>query len=133
MRCKIKNREVLCLNANVAVFVFGNKNGNENLYADGMREELNLVAKNNALILPVGCTGGTAKLLYDEIKTENFKTNYLRPYFYERNKYRAVSSNCEEDVSDYFKKLDQLNKLSLKEENIYEVVQKILELINLYS
>ncbi len=126
MRCKIKNREVLCLNANVAVFVFGNKNGNENLYADGMREELNLVAKNNALILPVGCTGGTAKLLYDEIKTENFKTNYLRPYFYERNKYRAVSSNCEEDVSDYFKKLDQLNKLSLKEENIYEVVQKIL-------
>lgn len=105
-RSKIKNREVLCLNADIAVFVFGNKEANDanDYFADGMLDELNLVAKNKALILPVGCTGGTAKQLYKQIKTESFKNNFLKPYFYERNKYRVSSSNVEEDV----KKLSQI-------------------------
>lgn len=132
-RYKIKNREVLCSSGDIAIFVFGNKERNvgNSYIADGMYEELNLVAKNKGLIVPVGCTGGTARQIYEKILTE--RNNYIKPYFCERNKYCDPSSNVDEDIDNYFKHLKKLNKLTLEKGNVAQVVQKVIELINLYG
>ena len=134
--CKIINRQILCANANIAIFVFGNKPSNfmdENMIADGMFREVELAQKNGALILPVGCTHGTARRILHKITNSEIHINYIKSYFVNRQKYHASSSDADEDFNAYMRKLDELDRFELSENNVYEVVQKIIEIINLFG
>ncbi len=128
-KCKVKNREILCSNAKIAIFVFGNKKGKD--VADGMLKELDLATENNALILPVGCTGGTARKIYQ--KVINDTEYYFKRYFTDRNKYSAISENVEDDLKNYLKKLRVLNEVVVEDTHIDEIVKRIIEIIKIYG
>lgn len=134
-RCKGKNREILCSNTNIALFVFGNKKSNEEDnkpgIADGMFQELELANKNKALIMPIGCTNGTAKKIYETVI--EYKDKYIRPYFSEKNKYGAFMLNVENEIENYISELTKLNQVILEKGNIDFVIKKIIEIINLYG
>ncbi len=132
-KCKNKNREILCANAKIAIFAFGNKEraGDFTDNADGMFEELELVAKNKALILPVGCTGGTAHKIYERV-IDN-ADYYLKPYFSERNYYRDTTLDSDEEMRCFVQGLKRLNKIDIESTKISLTVKKVLELINLYA
>ncbi|WP_057464524.1 SIR2 family protein [Pseudovibrio sp. POLY-S9] len=54
--------------AGIALFLFGNKLDNERVInADGMLREFEIAAENGLVLLPVGATGYTAKLLADRL------------------------------------------------------------------
>lgn len=132
-RCKVKNREILCSNTNIALFVFGNKihKKQDDKIADGMLQELELANKNKALIMPIGCTKGTAKMIYETVLKNTDK--YLKPYFSEKSKYGVGLLNIEKEIENYITELTNLNKIILENGNIDSVIKKIIELINLYG
>lgn len=129
--CKRINREILCANAKIAIFVFGNKKDCD--LADGMIKEMDLMRRKNALLLPVGCTKGTAHLIYEKIIKDDDLLNYIKSYFTDRSKFRSKASNADADYDEYMKKLDELDKIELKKESIDSVVQIVMALINLYG
>lgn len=132
-KCKNKNREILCANAKIAVFAFGNKmyEGEFTDKAEGMLKELDLVVKNKALILPVGCTGGTARKIYQKV-IENIDY-FIKPYFVEKNRFRDTTLDSDEEVKRFVKELKRLNNIAFESNTINLIVKKVIELINLYS
>lgn len=146
-KCKIKNREILCANAKIAVFVFGNKSRNGELgEADGMLDELELIAKNKSLILPVGCTGGTARKIYErivkdveseqidfaqsillELLTIEAKSNLNK--FFLMKVYRSLASlydfiNDETEKTKYFTKSINLSKALRADSYYYSLLRQ---------
>ena len=128
---KSKNRQILCANAEIAIFAFGNKKGADR--ADGMFDERDMVLKNNALILPIGCTGGTAKEIYQSVISNDGIEVFLKPYFCERKKFRVRDFNLDEEIKNYVDKLKSLNEIELNKDNVGSVVQTVIELINFYG
>lgn len=128
---KKKNRMIMCSNVEIAVFVFGNKK--DSVKADGMYEELDFVMENKALILPVACTGGTAKKIFKDVISDEGVKKFLVPYFRERKKYHVEAKDLDKDIEKYVATLKLLNKVKLNEDNIDVVVQLIIELINLFG
>lgn len=128
---KSKNRRMLCANAQIAVFAFGNKKGASS--ADGMLSERDMVLKNNALILPIGCTGGTAKEIYQSVISKEGIEVYLKPYFRERKKFRVRNLELDGTIKNYVNKLKSLNEIELNRDNVGLVVQTVIELINFYG
>lgn len=128
---KAKNRRIMCENAQIAIFAFGNKRGPSG--ADGMFEELNLVAEHHALVLPIGCTKGTALEICKAVCSQNGIEDYLMPYFRDRKKYCVIAGDPEEDVRKYCRKLMQISRISLNENNIDVVIGQVIELLNFYG
>lgn len=60
--------------AGIAIFVFGNKNGGEEL-ANGMIEEFNIAVSRGLKVIPVGATGYIAEKLWSEV-IANFENFY---------------------------------------------------------
>lgn len=70
---KYKHREFMLSKANVVIFMYGTASSDS-----GMIEEFN-IAKNDPrkIIIPIGSTGGAAKIIYDEVKSNLLQYPYL--------------------------------------------------------
>lgn len=81
-KCFTQYREDMISRAGVSVFVFGNKakwdNSGEIIDASGMIEEFEIAKRRNNLIVPVGCTGWVAKMIWNEVN-DNFQKFYPHP------------------------------------------------------
>lgn len=77
--------------ANIAIFMYGTSSSDS-----GMIEEYN-IAKNDAgkIIIPIGSTGGAAKMIYDDVKANIIKYPYLEKVIdnllYETNEDKIIS------------------------------------------
>ena len=70
---KYKHREFMISKANVAIFMYGTSSSDS-----GMIEEYNIAKKDpRKIIIPIGSTGGAAKKIYDDVKTNITKYPYL--------------------------------------------------------
>ena len=138
-KIKSKNRELLCAKAQICIFAFGNKgkkSDNNDLTADGMNDELCLVSENKALIVPLASTGGTAKKIYERIKTSEGVEKYIKPFFVEKHKFTAIKNNIDDEVNNYMNLLKKLNSRSLENKDISHLcnyIDDVINLINLYS
>lgn len=68
-----KYRKEILSNVGIAVFIFGNKIDNETnkiIDANGMLEEFNISKENGAIPIPVGATGFTSKVLWQELMND---------------------------------------------------------------
>lgn len=75
-------RKDMITQSGIAIFMFGNKrmpDGSIQI-ANGMLEEFELANKQNKCIIPIGITGGAAKVIYDIMENEKNKYPYLVPY-----------------------------------------------------
>lgn len=73
---KTKHREFMIYQANVCIFMYGS--GNED---GGMMEEYEIAKREgNKIIIPVGNTGGTAKIISNDIKKNIIRYPYLEKY-----------------------------------------------------
>ncbi len=88
---KYKHREFMISKANIAIFMYGTSSSDS-----GMIEEYN-IAKNDAgkIIIPIGSTGGAAKMIYDDVKANIIKYPYLEKVIdnllYETNEDKIIS------------------------------------------
>lgn len=79
-----KYREDMIGQAGIVAFIFGNKkNGDHIVVADGMMKEFEIAKQMGKIILPVGSTGGAAKLIYEQIKLNIGQYAYLYDYLQE--------------------------------------------------
>lgn len=70
---KQKHREFMLSKANVVIFIYGFASRNS-----GMLEEFNIAKRDpQKIIIPIGSTGGAAKLIYDEVKENIIHYPYL--------------------------------------------------------
>lgn len=70
---KYKHREFMISKANVIIFMYGFASSDS-----GMIEEFNIAKKDpRKIIIPIGSTGGAAKLIYDEVKENIIQYPYL--------------------------------------------------------
>lgn len=70
---KYKHREFMLSKANVAIFMYGFASPDS-----GMIEEFNIAKRDPCkIIIPIGSTGGSAKLIYDEVKENIMQYPYL--------------------------------------------------------
>ena len=70
---KYKHREFMISKANVIIFMYGFASSDS-----GMIEEFNIAKKDpRKIIIPIGSTGGAAKLIYDEVKANIIQYPYL--------------------------------------------------------
>ncbi|ETJ99320.1 SIR2-like domain protein [Eubacterium nodatum ATCC 33099] len=76
-----KYREDMIGESGIAIFIFGNKCENEDVkIADGMIKEFYIACEQNKLIIPVGSTGGAARVIYDTVKNNMGEYSYLNEY-----------------------------------------------------
>lgn len=71
-------REDMISRAGVSIFMFGNKQGNEDekiILANGMKSEFEIAKQCGNIIVPIGCTGYVAEEIWREINN-NFNTFY---------------------------------------------------------
>ena len=71
-RFKSKYREIICLEANYAISIFGVKIENESnriIEADGVEEEIMLAYNMGKFIIPVGATEFTSRKIWEEVKS----------------------------------------------------------------
>lgn len=70
-------REKMIDKCGIAFFLFGNKRDKAGnlIDADGMREEFNIAYQQGKYVFPVGPTGGTAKILADDVLFDYTKYN----------------------------------------------------------
>lgn len=125
------NRDRLCSSPNVFIFAFGNKLVQNNIVqADGMIKEKNIAERKNALIIPLPATGGTAIEIYEDlIKKPN---DYLEGYFKNKLSFTNSSQPIDEWVDNYVKALNEID-MELSEENIPAIIDKVIEIINIYG
>lgn len=77
-----KYREDLIKENGVAIFMMGNKRvDGKKTIADGCYQEYLIAKKNNCMLIPIGSTGGTAKIIYDEMSDNKEDYPYLEKYF----------------------------------------------------
>lgn len=70
---KYKHREFMISKANVIIFIYGFASPES-----GMIEEFNIAKKDpRKIIIPIGSTGGAAKIIYDEVKANIIQYPYL--------------------------------------------------------
>ncbi len=70
---KYKHREFMISKANVVIFMYGSASSDS-----GMVEEFNIAQKDpRKIIIPIGSTGGAAKIIYDEVKANIIRYPYL--------------------------------------------------------
>lgn len=75
---KKKHREFMISKVNVSIFMYGSGNKNS-----GMLEEYEISKLDkNRIIIPIGSTGGTAKIISDDIKKNINSYPYLEKYIY---------------------------------------------------
>lgn len=73
---KTKHREFMISQANVCIFMYGSGNG-----GGGMMEEYEIAKRGaNKIIIPLGSTGGTAKIISDDIRKNIIQYPYLEKY-----------------------------------------------------
>ena len=73
---KTKHREFMISQANVCVFMYGS--GNQD---GGMMEEYEIAKRgDNKIIIPLGSTGGTARIISDDIRKNIIRYPYLEKY-----------------------------------------------------
>ncbi len=73
---KKRHREFMISKANVSIFMYGSGNIN-----GGMYEEYKISKKDrNRILIPIGSTGGSAKLISDDIKNNIILYPYLEKY-----------------------------------------------------
>jgi hypothetical protein len=81
---KKKYREDMIQQAGIAVFIFGNKEDeNEKgkiIHADGMIEEFKIAKEQKKVIIPIGSTGGASAIIYSEVKHNIADYPYLQDY-----------------------------------------------------
>lgn len=131
--CKKTNRSLLCGEAKVCIFAFGQKLRDGSVgSADGMMKELEGIVKNRALPLPIGCTGGTAREIYEKISSPKGVERYIRPYFEERQKYRENETDVLTAIKSYLGALDKLNGYEIEESNCDLIVEKVIQIVNHY-
>lgn len=67
-------REDMLASAGIAVFLFGNRAGKDNLeLAEGMEEEFELATELGLIIVPVGCTGYMSQRLHERLMSDYAK------------------------------------------------------------
>lgn len=70
---KYKHREFMLSKANVVIFMYGGTSSDS-----GMIEEFNIAKKDpRKIIIPIGSTGGAAKIIYNEVKENIIQYPYL--------------------------------------------------------
>lgn len=70
---KYKHREFMISKANVIIFIYGLASPDS-----GMIEEFNIAKRDSQkIIIPIGSTGGAAKIIYDEVKANIIQYPYL--------------------------------------------------------
>lgn len=70
---KHKHREFMISKSNVIIFIYGFASSDS-----GMIEEFNIAKKDpRKIIIPIGSTGGAAKIIYDEVKANIIQYPYL--------------------------------------------------------
>lgn len=129
------NRDMLCNNAKIFIFAFGQKlKDGVPTCAEGMFEELDYALKNKALIIPIGATGSTAKKIYEKT-TENDDSikKYYAEYFLNRKKEYGIEINIEDRLRQYLEDLKYINIKNLTFENIDNIVDVTIKLINTYG
>ena len=73
---KNKHRNFMISKSNVAIFMYGSGS-----CSSGMLEEYNIAKKDNhRIIIPLGVTGGTAKIIFDDVKNNIILYPYLEKY-----------------------------------------------------
>ena len=88
---KKKHRYFMISKSNIAIFIYGSGTKDS-----GMYEEFEIVRTDPMkIIIPVGFTGGTAKIIYDEIKRDIINYPYLEKYitYLGSDKYKDVISD----------------------------------------
>jgi hypothetical protein len=81
------HREMLINDCHIALFMFGQiPAGNDYANSKGMWDEYEIAKNKNKIIIPVGCTGYTAKEIWADIKQNITLYPYLEKYIYELNK-----------------------------------------------
>lgn len=88
---KYKHREFMLSKANAVIFMYGFASSDS-----GMIEEFNIAKKDpRKIIIPIGSTGGAAKLIYDEVKANIVQYPYLEKIIddllLEKNSERLIS------------------------------------------
>ena len=72
---KTVHREFMINKSNVAIFMYGNSNSN------GMIEEFYIAQKDpRKIIIPIGSSGGAAKIIFDQVRTNLTNYPYLENY-----------------------------------------------------
>ena len=70
---KQKHREFMLAKSNVAIFMYGSSTSNS-----GMLEEFNIAKRDpKKIIIPIGSSGGMARVIYDEVKDNISHYPYL--------------------------------------------------------
>lgn len=70
---KLKHREFMLSKSNVIIFIYGSDS-----LDSGMIEEFNIAKRDpRKIIIPIGSTGGAAKIIYDEVKANIIRYPYL--------------------------------------------------------
>lgn len=73
---KTKHRNFMISKSNVSIFMYGSGSCDS-----GMLEEYNIAKKDNhRIIIPLGVTGGTAKIIFDDVKNNITLYPYLEKY-----------------------------------------------------
>lgn len=90
-----KYRQSIISESGICIFLFGNKVEDEEVVtADGMLEEFEIAKSLNKIIIPIGATGGSAKKIFEMMKAESNKYQYLNDYWD-----KLENSNQEDIVS----------------------------------
>lgn len=76
-----KYREDMLSEVGIAIFIFGNKNDyNSTKVSDGMIEEFEICVSNGIKVIPIGSTGGAAAKIFNIVKEDIEKFQYLKDY-----------------------------------------------------
>lgn len=78
---KIAHRQMLINDCHISIFMFGQiptEKGYEN--SEGMKEEFEIAKTQEKVIIPVGATGYTSSLIWQEVKENIIKYPYLERY-----------------------------------------------------
>lgn len=77
-----KYRQSIISESGICIFLFGNKVVDKRVaIADGMKEEFRIAIELNKIIIPIGSTGGAAKEIFEVMKKDSYKYQYLNGYW----------------------------------------------------
>ena len=126
---------MLCAGVKIFIFAFGQKkdaNGSIKI-ADGMLKELEWAMKNNALIIPIGGTGGTANKIYqDSVKNADASNKIYTQYFIKQQNEFGLDIDIEEKVREYLNCLSKLNS-DINQNNMEDIINEIVKIIKVFG
>lgn len=74
-------REEMIQQAGIAIFMFGNKKSEDGIViADGMIKEFEIAKNSHKIIIPLGCTGGAALTIWEDVNKNIKEYPYLEKY-----------------------------------------------------